>query len=361
MITLTARIQLGGEGGSISNASIVAEQTNYSADIQEVVGKHTQDKVIPFILYTSKLGSGAVYVDKLNYWVSSQLTDANNTFAQPITLKIIGKDIELAIIEFDTINNGFPPYVVVDNTDIIYTQDPRVEILFKNKANTHTIEFSTWNKPNSPAIISSIYADLSVDINRSNLLSYSGGIGDRTDIKFPKYGLLSNSGRISFNDENRETYELIVQQIIKASNKIDVYINNTDTDFQEKVATFVTAEWDYDNDNREVNVQLKDLLEYWQEITVKGINYVPTISEAKTLKEIYEYLYSISPTTIYKLLSFEELDSETQEILETTTIQYPILDDDTLWNEWAKLCEVSMAHMYIDKDGNIVFKYSGAK
>jgi hypothetical protein len=60
----------------------------------------------------------------------------------------------------------------------------------------------------------------------------------------------------------------------------------------------------------------------------------------------------------YQMLSFEQLDEKTQNILENTTIDYPLLENGTLWEQWQKLCEVCGLYIYKNNEGKTVCTYT---
>jgi hypothetical protein len=58
------------------------------------------------------------------------------------------------------------------------------------------------------------------------------------------------------------------------------------------------------------------------------------------------------------MLQFEELDQKTQDILELTRVDYPLLEDGTLWEQWQKLCEVCGLYIYKNNEGKTVCTYT---
>lgn len=355
MINITARINVSENGGTINSATINAEKINVSADIDKILGKKNVVIGNPFILGESRLDSGAYYTDSLPYFISRDLSNNNGIFPQSYTITIIGKDITQFVIAFDTANGAFPNSIIVDG-ETVYDDDHMWEVNVET-ADTHTIVISNWNKPNSPLIITGIYADINIDIDRHNLLSFNSDIIDRTTSQEPVYGIVSNSASLRFSDLKEETLDLITQQILHSSIKVEVWLNNTDSKEQEQICLMQIRELSYDNDNRAVQVSLKDNLEEWQDINIDAINYDPLNGEPKTAQWFYEELHSKTPS-IYNMLSFEELDDDTREVLSGTTIQYPLLESSSLWDSWQKLCELCLLHIYVDYEGKTVCKYN---
>lgn len=356
MITIAARINVSENDGRINTLSSNLSGNNVSADINSILGKRSVDIGNPFILGASKLDSGACYADSLPYFFGSQLSNKNGIFNSPYIITIKGENIRQFVIAFNIQNKEFPNSIIVDG-ETIYDDDPVWEINV-NTADTHTIEINNWNTPNAPLIITSIYADISIEIDRNNLIAFNSDIFDRGNVQQPSYGIISNSAHLTFSDLNEEAFDLITQQILHSGIKVDVWLNNSDSNTKEPVCLMETRELSYDNDNRIVQLSLKDNLEEWQDINVESVNYDPLNGEPKTVQWFYEYLYSKTPD-IYNLLSFDKLDEKTKEVLSNTKIEYPLLDSGSLWDSWQKLCELCLLHIYVDYNGNTVVKYNG--
>lgn len=351
MIRITAKINIGENGGKLNTATSSQSGINVSSTLNEVIGKHEQIQR-PFILGRSRLGSGDCFTKKANYYIGRIASDNNGNFSSNYVINVSGSNITLLTIIFNKQKNEFPRSVLVDG-EAFYDDDPTWTIPL-NGGNTHAITISNWNKSGSPLVISSIYTDLSIDLDETNLLDFERTIMDRSDIKKPSYGIISNTGSLSFIDKDGEVADYIAQQIISSQNVISAYLENTETGAKEQIAYFNTQSWSYNNSQSLVDVQLKDDLEEWQDINVPAINYVPTVSAPKTAEWFYRYLYQFmvdNKLDKYKMLSFEELDETTKTVLSGTTIQYPLLESSNLWNEWGKLCQLCFLHIYKRNDG----------
>ena len=203
--------------------------------------------------------------------------------------------------------------------------------------------------------------EVSIDIDRRNLISISRSIFDRSDLKLPSWGIISNTGNIEFNDTDGEIRDYAEQLILQSGLKCEIKLKNTLVDgASETIGLFETDEWDYDNDNRVVSVSIKDDLEEWQDISVEEISYDPRKIESKPFKWLYEHLWAITTANNnYTMLAFDELDTDTQGVLQNTYIQYPLLESGSLWESWQKLCEVCQLHIYKDNNGVVVCRYNG--
>lgn len=365
MITLTAKIELlksgenDGGNGILSGATLspnTLSGNNASAEIGAIINSKKTIKT-PFVFGKSVLGGGDAYYGNLDYFMGRELSDESGNFASTYTIDINGTNINAVTFAFDDRNNAFPQSMIVDGR---YVADDDVKwTVGLETADTHTITISNWNKPNSPLIISGIYIDLNLDINRYNMTSLESSLFDRADTSMPSFGIISNTGSIAFNDINGEIKDYAEQQILKSGLNVIITLNNTLTRKSEVVGTLKTADWDYDNYNRAVNISLKDDLEEWQEINVAEFYFDLRWKKKQPLKYFYDYLYDKTPKK-YNMLSFDELDEKTKDILENTIVSYPYLEKNTLWQQWQKLCEVAQLHIYkqnnrvicIYKEGN---------
>lgn len=249
--------------------------------------------------------------------------------------------------------------------------DPIWTIFDLPEESFYKIEISNWNVPNYPLVITGIYAEVSIEIDRRNLISISRSIFDRSDLKLPSWGIISNTGNIEFNDTDGEIRDYAEQLLLESGLKCEIKLNNTLVDgASQTIGVFETDEWDYDNDNRVVSVSLKDDLEEWQDINVAEISYDPRKIEHKPFKWFYVELWKLTSNRFYaeediygngnyNMLAFDELDTDTQDILQNAYIQYPLLESGSLWESWQKLCEVCQLHIYKDNNGVVVCRYNG--
>lgn len=197
-----------------------------------------------------------------------------------------------------------------------------------------------------------------IAVDKRNILSLETSIIDRSDISLPSWGIISNRGSLTFADYD-ETVRGYADDLRLSDNaKVVVYLTNTITQSVKEIKNYLTSNWDYDSNSRTVSVSLRDDLEEWQDIAVKGFDYDPRDTTAKNLRFFYDDLHSKTPYQ-YNFLIFDGLEPKTQEILESTYIKYHLLKDASLWQQWSKLCTVSQSHIYKDNNGNTVFVYKG--
>ena len=370
MIKLTARIQLFGDGtNNLSYVSVITNaKNNISSDISSVMNTRVR-KGNAFILGSSKLDSSSTFSSGVNYYIGKFLSSNEEPyiFTSPHTLRFRPPYDNLTIV-FDDVGGGFCPKITTNPPSTILTDDAIVTLNGLKTTQEYSIYIDYWNKPNAPLIIRGIYTDLSIELDYNNLISMSGSIFDRSDIKLPSFGIISNSGNIEFNDIDGEISDYAEEGWLNKGLETKIQLVNTlkkDSNgkfVKNDVGTFYTATWNYDADNRTVSVSIKDDLEEWQDITVEGFSYDPRDSSKvlpnRTMLELYGWLHKKTPSK-YKMQSIAELDQVTRDKLAKTYIEYPFLETANLWKQWSKFCEANQTHIFKNFDGITVCRYIG--
>jgi hypothetical protein len=360
MITLTAKINLlSGDNKALSLGSNDLSGNNISSNLSNVVGGKTKGSN-PFIIGASKLGDGSTFSDGENYFIGDQPSNGNGYFVNPYSIIINDKNATLTslTIEFDSTNGRHPKKIVVDGVEF-YDENAIFTVGNLTTSTSHTIYIDNWNSPLYPLVINGIYTGLTIEIDRQNIISLEGPIFDRSDLKLPSFGIISNTGNIEFNDLNGEIRNYAEQLLLQSGLSCEIRLNNTLVDgASEVVAKMETDQWDYDNDNRVVSVSIKDDLEEWQDINVAEIPYNPRKVESKPFSWLYEHLWAITNPN-YPMQSLKKLDEETYGVLTNTYIKYPMLESGTLWKQWTKLCQACQLHIYKNSDGVVVCRYNG--
>ena len=198
-----------------------------------------------------------------------------------------------------------------------------------------------------------------INIDQNNILSIDGSISARGDTKLPSYGIISNSGNLSFRDTNFKVLEYSQQQRLVEGLKTEIFVKNTLNQKTEKIGEYETKTWDYNNENFIVNVFFGDNITNWQNIQIEGINYNVRLVRHpfENMAELYVWLREKTQNFNYNVIAYEDLDNQTKNILENTVINYPLLNEDNLWRQWTKICEVCGLYMYNGENGIIQCKY----
>lgn len=291
------------------------------------------------------------YKEKVDYFVSRINSDNNGNIEGGFKLTISGAYISVLTVAFDDYNNNFPTVIYVDG--VKHYNENAIFTVATEENYYHIVQFDNWNKPNAPVVITGIYVDIDIELNRRNLIDLETTIFDRSDYTLPSYGIISNTGNLTFNDTNGEIKDYAEQGLLTSDLKVEITLADTLTKKSEQIAVMETSEWDYDNDSKTVSVSLQDDLVEWQDIQTENINYDPR-NPFKTLPnrnmaDLYAWLHERTPSK-YNMVSFNELDEKTQDILTNTTVLYPFLYATDLWSQWTKLCQVCALYIYKDKD-----------
>jgi hypothetical protein len=292
MITLTAKINLlSGNNKSLGLGSDNLSGNNISTDLGSVIGVKNNGRN-PFIIGASKLGDGSTFSNGVDYFIGDQPSNENGYFSNPYSIIINDKNATLTslTIEFDSTNGRHPNNIRIDGKEYI-DDDPIFTVTGLTTNTTHTIYIDNWNSPLYPLVITGIYTEVLIEIDRRNLISLESSIFDRSDLKLPSFGIISNKGNIEFNDLDGEVRDYAEQLILQSGLSCEIRLNNTLVDGASQViAKMETDQWDYDNDNRVVSVSIKDDLEEWQDINVYEISYDPRVLESKPFSWLYEHL-----------------------------------------------------------------------
>ena len=177
-------------------------------------------------------------------------------------------------------------------------------------------------------------------IDKRNILSYESEIKDRDDIKKPSFGLISNGGRISFNDKNQKFLNNYNHGFVNKQCKVYIYINNTVSKQSQKLGTYYIDAVDYDVENNVVNITVTDGLTRYQEINVDKIVFFEDVGAQEIWQKISEKM------------GFNETDFDAYWV----NIKYANIEGGTLWSQATKLASASYGIGYVDENGKLILK-----
>ena len=187
-------------------------------------------------------------------------------------------------------------------------------------------------------------AKTEIIINQRNLISLESSIFDRSDIKLPSWGIISNRGRLEFNDPYGDVKVLAEQNLLTSNQKVQIYLNDTLSYKSEKIADFYTSDWDYDTNNKKASVNLVDGTQKLQDLNSNEIKL--EYYEVSAYNLLYNKLISEIGRAGFNLVP-SYWDAKTIDILNNTTIKYPYLNGGTLWAQLQKICEICGLYMYV--------------
>lgn len=187
-----------------------------------------------------------------------------------------------------------------------------------------------------------------LEIDKNTLTSLSGKIFDRERIDLPNWGIISNDGKLGFYDSNFEVLNMIENGTLNTNSKAELFINNTLSNKTVKIGDYVTRDWNYDNDNRVVNISLQDDLIEWQDIAFGAWN----MERSKTFKYVYDLLKKTTPQK-WNIVA----DSSTEDFLSSVAVSTFYFEKGSLWAQWEKFCNAAMLHIYKDNKGDVIVKH----
>lgn len=200
-----------------------------------------------------------------------------------------------------------------------------------------------------------------IDIDKKNIVSVDASLIDRSDISLPSWGIISNNGKLSFVDWNGDIKRYADSLKLTENANVVIYLQNTITKSVKELKNYLTSKWYYDSNNHTVSVSLKDNLEEWQDIQISGFNYDVSdpqkVLPNQTMADLYRWLYIKTPAK-YSMKSFNNLNADTQDVLNNTTIPHPILKKGTLWAQWTKLCGACGLYIYKTSQGDTTCSYN---
>lgn len=360
MIALTAKIHLiDATNDKIKSADVYGGNSNISSGKIPIGVLPTPRR--PFIFGASKFGEGYTFSDKLDYYVGGIASNKDGRFVDideisgveqvfDYNIVVSGSNLSSITINFDTADRQFPTKIKVGT--VLYTNDDASFTINNLTESPFMISFSDWNKPFYPAKIEAIYIRKTIDIDRRNILSMKTTTFDRENISMPSFGVRSNSSSIEFRDLDGEIADYAAMNALTKDLRVEMFIKDTLSKKEQKVATAYTEDWNYDSNNRTVSVSTTDGLEDWQSINVSRIDIDIRENNQTDMVWLYEHLREIANAkSRVKVASVDELDAKTVDALRNVKIEYPVLDECSLWSAFSKLCLACFLHLHVGADG----------
>lgn len=355
MIRLFADIELlSGNNEKLSAATCNIEGLVNSATVQDVLGKSVM-ALNPFV-FGDNFGNKTLE-QKLEYYHGSIYSDANGHFSTPYEIEFTTTSaIDTFFISFDTYNRFYPKSVALyayidgkmDKVDDFKDDDVQWEFKLNKKSNKFKIIVNDWIEPNKPFILTGIYADLKIHLDYRQITDISGGVVTQSDFRKPSYGIVSNSGTISFNDFYNEIRDYIELGLLKKGALVNIWIENSLVKSQKyQVCEMYTDKWTYDEENKSVTVSLVDGLEKMQDIEFEGIAYYPRTTIAKTYREIYDILVEKTKSFGFKI------NTVVPNYIFDWKNPYPYMKSSSLWSAWQRFAESMCLKIYKNSNGEL--------
>lgn len=367
MIKLEARIKLFDSDDGVINNAQIDHNNNISWPIYtanssfgKIVGREEKQSR-PFLLGKTPLIGGVdaeipktpemyLFKDKVTYFIGNLVSQADGTFpnGDKYTITIYGETINAITLIFDKDGEVWPTEVVANH--ITYANDDATLTIGNlGGVSTLLIEISELNKPNEGLILTGVYIDVTILVDETNLDSFTYSIYDRDSNDEPSYGIISNSGTLSFVDSTGEILDYITNRMITKDLSVNISVINTTQKKTELFISAKTSSWEYDNNNFVVTVTLNDELEDLQNITYPGFPYDEMLIMASN---IYNDIMSFVPPS-FGFPAFQELPDNVQSRLLSGLVS-PYMESCSVWDALDGLCKTLGIRIYKEKSNIMV-------
>lgn len=262
------------------------------------------------------------------------------------------KDI---IVYGDQVANQFPTRAIIDGTTEIFSDDYRWAINLQTESDTHTIEFTHWNRANYNATLTFISVMMKYfEIDKRNGLksveSLSQSTGQPKEIF---YGVVPSSGSLEVLDVNGEIEEMIRDGVIPNSNlKIEIFANN------KQVQKQITTDSEFNIQNKYLDVHLSDEIEKWENIKIfqkkNYSTYLYTILKQNLLLAGYSEL-EIEEMCSNKILYYNGKIGTVKDYLSLIYVPNAYNDDTNLSKVIEDICVIAQLNVFQDSNGKIKF------
>lgn len=253
------------------------------------------------------------------------------------------KDI---IVYGDPTANQFPTEAIIDGNTTIYSDDYRWAINLGTESETHTIEFTKWNRPNYNACLTRIMVMMRyfpVD-KKSGLKSVESLAQSTTQPDNVYYGVMFNDGSAEIVDVGGEIDDMVRDGVIPNSDvPLQLFINGN------QVQTHLTTNSNYNAYSKTLSVELSNEEERLSRIVpmVKA-DYVNTPSD--NLKTYIRGLLINANRDKWSDLEGVELLNKAQEILSEELTLDPITKQLISIYEYSGKIEITNGTYYKEAD-----------
>ena len=286
-----------------------------------------------------------------------------------VKLTITGEENNLKDLVFygDRNADQYPTRAIIDgDTDNpIYSDDYKWVINLLEEKQTHTIEFTDWNRANYNAVLVLMRVTLRYyDIDKfSGLDSFETQLQSNSQPKEIFYGCVPNSNSADIYAEE-ELIDMIVDEVIPNSNlPIEIYENGN------KISNHITTDSDLTTE-KVLNFQSSDHLSLFDQIQFKGRPFsikanssnLPTLYDIATYVFVQtlgmtrndsdstkdDFAYMFGDTIIVK----QNLEMTIKEYLQNIKVPYDYLEADNLRATIDKICTIAQLN-FIETAENI--------
>ena len=369
MIKLEARIKLfDSNDGTVNNAQFnnnnnISYNSTANSSLGQIVGKEVK-QTRPFLLDNTPLVGGEdheipktsdmyVLADRVNYFIGSLVSGEDGTFpgGSSYSITINGADFNAITIVFDKDDEVWPTEITV-NGESYTNDDPTFTVGgFGGTVGHLEVTISKLNKPNKGLIVTGIYVDITIMVDEKNLDSFTYGLYDRASNDEPSYGVVSNSGTLSFVDSTGEILDYANMRLLKDLTGVEICVSNTITKESQVFIKAFTQEWEYDNDSRVVTLTIADGLS----AVLQNIPFYNDLFHAykssgdRAFVEIYNDIYEMVPS-YFSMPSYDELNADVKSLIENISADSYKPEEGNLWAAIDAFAKAVGLHIYYDNN-----------
>lgn len=267
------------------------------------------------------------------------------------------KDI---IVYGDQVANQFPTRAIIDGKTEIFSDDYRWAINLETESNTHTIEFTHWNRANYNATLTLIsvmmkYFEIDKRSGLKSVESLSQSTGQPKEIF---YGVIPSTGSLKVIDVNGELTDMVRDGVLPNSNvRMQIIANG------KQVQEHISNDSNYDIEGKEFSANLDDVLSRWENIIVKEHKQNDSIRLyyllANVLSECGYQTQEIENMCSEQIVYYNGIVGSVKDYLLAIRITSPYYTQTTLRQFIEDVCVVAQLNLYIDS--NNVIKFTSAR
>lgn len=253
------------------------------------------------------------------------------------------KDI---IVYGDPTANQFPTEAIIDGTTTIYSDDYRWAINMGTESETHTIEFTKWNRPNYNACLTRIMVMMRyfpVD-KKSGLKSIESLAQSTTQPDNIYYGVMFNDGSAEIVDVGGEIDDMVKDGVIPNSNvPVQLFVNGN------QIQTHLTTNSNYNAYSKTLSVELSNEEErLLRVVPMEKADYVNTPSN--NLQTYIRGLLINANREKWADLEGQELLAKAQEVLSSEFTIDPVTNQPISIYGYANKIRITEGTYYKEAD-----------
>ena len=257
------------------------------------------------------------------------------TFSNATSLKDI-------VVYGDPTAKQFPTKAIIDGTKTIFSDDPKWAINMETESDTHTIEFTDWNRANYNACLTNIMVMLRYfDLNKGWIDSVESLSQSTSDPSSIQYGVIANSGSATIRDLDGEIEDYINDGIIPNSNVNTKLIVNG-----KQIQEHLTSDTKYDNIT---NTAILSFTNQIQKLENDSISISLNTSQLSLISILLTLLNTAGFTTGNIKFSSTQLFDKISHIF----VPFCYFESSTLRQAIDKICQIAQINIFLTYDNKI--------